>query len=130
MPSRQNQELAIAARQILVSKRALQNNLPRGLINDPAVEILLSLFVHDVDQVVMSDTELEALVACATPSSFNRWLLALEEERLIKRLPSHAGEFSVELTDYGRDCVGNAILQAAGAERRVRADPLKDYQTP
>ncbi len=130
MASKKYQQLAIAARQILVSKRALQRSLPRGLVNDPAVDILLSLFVHDVDRVVMTDTELGAIVDCASPSAFNRWLLALEAEQLTQRRVAPDDEFFVELTDHGRMRVADALMKAAGAERGVRSDPLQGYQAP
>ena len=89
----------IAARSILATKQTLRETLPAGLTQDPAVEILLSLFTAGAS----GSMRIEAACAATTvaPSVAARWVRALEQHGLVQISEGADGQW-IALSEQGR----------------------------
>lgn len=78
--------LALAARRYLKLRRDRERLFDPALFADPAWDLLLDLFVADIEERKVSITS--ACIAAAVPASTAlRWIERLEETGLIRRLP-------------------------------------------
>ena len=95
-----------AARGILAGKQAMRDILPAGLVYDPAVEILLSLYLATA-KGGLSRAELGA-TAGLPPTVAWRWIAALEQRGLIDVSGAAEGSWAA-LSRDGLVCATQAI---------------------
>lgn len=103
-------ELVVMAKSMIAARRALVGPLPTELIHDPALDILLYLFVeqksgHDVQlaDVVISSTVPASVLA--------RWVTVLEQYGLVS-----TGSEAVMLTEKGVKAVSGTIRAVAESQ--------------
>jgi hypothetical protein len=97
-------QLFEAATTMLRTHDALRSALPGGIVHDPAVSILLNLFIRPDG---MTDDALSA--ACGVPLlSFGRWTRALANDGLIT-----SGNGGQQLSEAGRTSVEQALRVAS-----------------
>lgn len=77
-------ELTIVARSMIAARKALHGTLPTALIHDPALDLLLHLFIAEVTQepVHLSDA-LE--MTTVHDEGVSRWISVLESYELVQR---------------------------------------------
>ena len=97
----------IAARSILAAKAAMRDTLPAGLVHDPAVEILMSLYIGGADAGRMRH-DAACAAAGVTASVATRWLMELEARGLIVVTTGVDGKW-VALSDKGFAQTARAI---------------------
>ena len=95
-----------AARSILACKEAMRDTLPAGLVYDPAVEILLSLYLATAKGG--SSTNDAAAAAGLAPSVAWRWIAALAQQGLVEVSDAPEGQWAA-LSDAGLACATRAI---------------------
>ena len=76
--------LEVVARLMIAARRSLHTILPSELIPDPALDLLLQLFLADVHEERIPPQRL-ATVVPGSVTSFNRWAAALVQYGLIDR---------------------------------------------
>lgn len=115
-----DRRLLSGARRILAAKVALIASLPPGYVHDPALVILLTLFLHERP---MPHRAVCDAVDHVPFSVSNRWMKAIEGDGLIiARDVSRGGDPIVMLTALGLSTVKRAIVAIGEAEQRVTAN--------
>lgn len=99
--------LSVALRKYLRMRRSRDQLLPGGWFADPAWDILLDLYLADLDnrKIYVSS----ACIAAAVPSTTGlRWIAKLESSGLIVRYPDQSDQrrFWLALTDQTRYAIG------------------------
>ena len=82
--------LEVVARLMIAARRSLHTTLPSELIPDPALDVLLQLFLAEVRKERIEPQRL-ATVIPGPMTSFNRWAAALVQYGLIDRNESGFG---------------------------------------
>jgi hypothetical protein len=95
--------LVMAARRMIVARRALQASLPVEFLHDATLDILLALFVAGAEDRTV-DAEAVAAATTVAPGVAGRWTAVLVEEGLVA-IEAKA----VVLTAVGRERVAEAI---------------------
>jgi hypothetical protein len=113
-------QLLSGARRILAAKLALIEALPPGYANDPAVVILLQLFLRHLEHP-MTQRDLCDSVPHISASLSTRWVALLANDGLIARYNSSEAEDPlVSLTTLGVATISATILSMGDAEKRMR----------
>ncbi|MFC3558644.1 hypothetical protein ACFOKI_14685 [Sphingomonas qilianensis] len=103
---------------MLAARRALQEHLPIDLIHDPSLDMLLSLFVTEVEGVAMGAAEL-ATTTTVGPVTAGRFIKAMMQAALIEDRDD-----VIALTEAGRAAV-EAAMEAAAAAQATREHVLR-----
>lgn len=101
-------ELTIMARSMIAARRALHGPLPSAMIHDPAVDILLGLFVASAAEVIEDELVKRTTVASTTAL---RWIGALEQAGLVVRAST-----TVRLSDAGLAAVTDMLRAVARSQ--------------
>lgn len=107
--------LVAVASQLYHMRRSRDRLMPKGLMGEPAWDVLLALFSEEPDRVTLSAVSQASGVP---PSSACRWIDLLSAEGLVERIahPRDANLMFVSLTAKGRasvrECLG-ALCRAA-----------------
>lgn len=102
-PALERMSLVMAARSMIVARRALEGPLPIDLIADPVVDVLMALYVAQADGRSPPPAELERATS-VSPMVTRRWLSAIAAQGLIA-----VEEQGVSLTEEGDARVAAAI---------------------
>jgi hypothetical protein len=101
-PALEQVSLVMAARSMIVARRALEEQLPIAFIADPVIDVLMALYVARADGDASTLSDLRSTTV--SPGVVRRWLEALATERLVA-----IDETSVTLTPEGDARVTAAI---------------------
>lgn len=104
----------VAARSILAAKAAMRETLPLGMVHDPAVEILISVYVSGAATGQMRH-DAACAAAGVTASVAARWLMELERQGLVVVTTGAGGKW-VALSDKGFAQVTRAIDAVLAAQ--------------
>lgn len=102
-PALERISLVMAARSMIVARRALEGPLPIDFIADPVVDVLMALYVAQADGRSPSADEL-VRASTVSPHVTRRWLAAITAEGLIT-----IDDTGVSLTEEGDVRVTAAI---------------------
>lgn len=96
-------EMLLSARRAYATRRRRQQLLPRNLFGEPSWDILLGLFIAQLEG--MRPSTLDCCAAAGVPTNVAlRWVSILEGERLVIREPSqHDEQEKLSLTAQGFD---------------------------
>jgi hypothetical protein len=100
-------ESVVVAQSMIAARNALTGPLPASILGDPALGILLRLFVANAEGSLLTIAGIEA-DKMLSRSNVARWCAVLEAERLVVR---HDGEHTsiYGLTNYGLSQMQKAI---------------------
>ena len=103
-----------AAESMIVARRALQTSLPVDFLHDPALDILLALFVTPAEGPAATT---EAIIAATTipPGVAQRWIGVLAQEGLV------IADGTIALTASGRARVTDAIKAVIRSQADLHA---------
>lgn len=110
-PVLEHVSLVMAARSMIVARRALEGPLPPALIADPVVDVLMALYVAQADGRAPAASELESATT-VSPGVTRRWLAAIAAEGLIA-----VDAAGVSLTAEGNARVTDAIRAVVESQR-------------
>jgi hypothetical protein len=95
----------------------MQAELPAGYVHDPALVILLNLFILSPIYPAPLRHAVRAFLPGVSLDAFNRWLTVIERDGLIVSSYIDAEKrCSVSLTDSGKQIIENMILRVIDAE--------------
>lgn len=97
-----------AARSILAARSAMRNAFPAGMILDPVTEIMMSVFVADSSGTTMS-YEAACTASGVGMTTARRWIMALEQEKLVVVIGDGLGGKAVTLSADGYARIKQAI---------------------
>ena len=103
--------LVMAARSMIVARRALEGPLPPALIADPVVDVLMALYVAHADGRAPTASEMEGATT-VSPGVTRRWLAAIAAEGLIA-----IDAAGISLTAEGNARVTDAIRAVVQSQR-------------
>lgn len=112
----------LGARRILASKLAMQSSLPSNYIYDPAVAILLELFIARADGTRFSLRTLCEIIRYVPASNVSRWVKVIHSDGLLTTSDPAHGDSVVALTEHGAEVVRTMIVAVGKAEKQVRDD--------
>lgn len=106
--------LMTAARNVLAARRALQGVLPPDLVHNPALELLIALFVADAGPMPLDEALRSASVS---PAVAGRWVAALAAEGLVARQDE-----ALALTEAGRARVADTLRAIIRSQAELPAE--------
>lgn len=109
-------DLVLAARSIIASRRIFDAVMPPGFTGDPALIILLDLFVEQEEGRGRALRDLVAETGLSSPT-IARWCKALDQEGLVRF------GLAIELTDRGGRLVTEMIASVIAARARLFGMP-------
>lgn len=109
-------ELSVMARSMIAARRALHGPLPSTMIHDPALDILLALFVAGATASDNSEEDLLGRTTVASSTAI-RWIRALEQAGLVVRASG-----IVKLSGAGVAAVTNTLLAVARSQWHLDED--------
>jgi hypothetical protein len=109
-------DLVLAARSIIAARRVLSEKMPAGFAGEPALIILLDLFVEQESDRTRTLADLVAETGLAS-TAVARWCKALGHQGLVRFGPV------VELTDSGMDLVIDMVAAVIGSQARLLGMP-------
>jgi DNA-binding MarR family transcriptional regulator len=100
--------LVAVASQLYHMRRSRDRLMPKGLMGEPAWDVLLALFSEEPGRVTLSAVSQASGVP---PTSAYRWIDLLSAEGLVERIahPRDANLMFVSLTEKGRACVRECL---------------------
>lgn len=114
---RLEQELLQIARDILQSRRQRNQEFGKRLFSEPAWDMLLELYVRENAGLAATSRDLISASGAARSTAV-RWMSHLETELLVARRPhpQDSAIHFIELTDLGRESLGNYLLAIRSGE--------------
>ena len=110
-------DLVLAARSIIAARQVLDDTMPKGFSGDPALVILLVLFLKSENgqSRTMADLAVETRGSSTTAT---RWCKALEQEGLVR-----IGPGDVALTQAGAELVTRALTATIASQANILGMP-------
>lgn len=109
-------ELTIIARSMIAARKALHGPLPSALIHDPALDLLLHLFIAEATQTAVKLSDVLEMTTIHDEGIF-RWVAVLESYGFVQR-----SEAIIRLSAAGVDAVTLTLCAVARSQWQFSDD--------
>lgn len=114
-----DQNLLIAARSMLAAKYALARTLPAGFVSDPALVILLSLYIDQAEGRRTTSADLVDRTGI-DQTVVERWIKTMDQAGLVAKTSIMGNDELIALTDRGWDDVSAATREVIRSQVEIQ----------